>query len=387
MASLNIAKSALLATAGTFLRSVANSPTVTKAAPSANASIFAATEMGGGRNSTSNLSYPLNVAEDPQQGHYISFYIRQIESGKMEAIKKARKVIADRDQILKSSGVGGGGIIEAQGEDYVEALKTLSDAKKASAGVTTGSGKGGSKIVSTSLRMKKFPTKHMPGVISLYMPPSVQVSYESKYNDTEIGVLAHTGSEILDIFMRGGGDQKSTIDKLTATVEHLGAGGEEMLRNLALASLDVAAPGAKAIFAIERGKVITPKMELMFEGIGRRNFSFTFTFIPKSVTEAQVVKDIIFKFKYHMAANFEGTDIQGSRTMKFPDTFDIEYMHMSSPNVNLNKIATCALTKMDVEYGGDRYVAYDGGVPQTTKLTLNFTETEIITRDHIADGF
>ena len=387
MASLNIAKSALLATAGTFLRSVANSPTVTKAAPSANASIFDATEMGGGRNSTSNLSYPLNVAEDPQQGHYISFYIRQIESGKMEAIKKARKVLADRDAIERISGLGIDVGTAVPDEEIDNALKILSDAKKASAGATTGSGKSGSKIVSTSLQVKKLPTKHMPGVISLYMPPSVQVSYESKYNDTEIGVLAHTGSEILDIFMRGGGDQKSTIDKLTATVEHLGAGGEEMLRNLALASLDVAAPGAKAIFAIERGKVITPKMELMFEGIGRRNFSFTFTFIPKSGPEAQMVKDIIFKFKYHMAANFEGTDIQGSRTMKFPDTFDIEYMHMSSPNVNLNKIATCALTKMDVEYGGDRYVAYDGGVPQTTKLTLNFTETEIITRDHIADGF
>ena len=187
--------------------------------------------------------------------------------------------------------------------------------------------------------------------------------------------------------MRGGGDQKSTIDKLTATARQLGAGGEEMLRSLALASLDVAAPGAKAVFAIERGKVITPKMELMFEGIGRRNFSFTFTFIPKSGPEAQMVKDIIFKFKYHMAANFEGADIQGSRTMKFPDTFDIEYMHMGKKNDYLNKIATCALTKMDVEYGGDRYVAYDGGIPQTTKLTLNFTEFEIVTRTKIGEGY
>ena len=73
--------------------------------------------------------------------------------------------------------------------------------------------------------------------------------------------------------------------------------------------------------------------------------------------------------------------------MSFPDKFDIEYMHMADKNLNLNKISTCALTKMDVEYGGDRYVAYEGGVPQTTKLSLSFSEFDIITRDHIADGF
>ena len=42
---------------------------------------------------------------------------------------------------------------------------------------------------------------------------------------------------------------------------------------------------------------------------------------------------------------------------------------------------------MDVEYGGDRFVAYEEGVPQTTKLSLSFTEFEIITKDHIADGY
>ena len=42
---------------------------------------------------------------------------------------------------------------------------------------------------------------------------------------------------------------------------------------------------------------------------------------------------------------------------------------------------------MDVEYGGDRYVAYEDGVHQTTKLTLSFTEFEIITRSHIEQGF
>ena len=99
------------------------------------------------------------------------------------------------------------------------------------------------------------------------------------------------------------------------------------------------------------------------------------------------IHNIVYQFKYHMAANYVGGGANGLREMSFPDLFDIEYMHIGEQNLNLNRIATCALTKMDVEYGGDRYVAYEGGVPQTTKLSLNFTEMEIITKDHIKAGF
>ena len=118
-----------------------------------------------------------------------------------------------------------------------------------------------------------------------------------------------------------------------------------------------------------------------------RPFSFTFTFIPKSAQEADVVQNIILMFKTHMSADYAGQGASGTGSMSFPDQFDIEYMHIGKLNPNLNKIATCALTKMDVQYGGDRYVAYEDGVPQTTNLTLNFTEFEIITRELIEAGY
>ena len=51
--------------------------------------------------------------------------------------------------------------------------------------------------------------------------------------------------------------------------------------------LDTVAPGATALLALEKGAVRTPKMELMFEGIGRREFSYEFTFIPKDEAEAE----------------------------------------------------------------------------------------------------
>ena len=71
----------------------------------------------------------------------------------------------------------------------------------------------------------------------------------------------------------------------------------------------------------------------------------------------------------------------------------------SKQNNFLNKIATCYLTDMSVQYGGDRYKAYspsqterpagggEGAPPQRTDLTLNFAEIEIITQEDVDLGF
>ena len=65
------------------------------------------------------------------------------------------------------------------------------------------------------------------------------------------------------------------------------------------ASIDTIAPGAQALSQLASGSVVTPRMEMMFEGVGRRNFQYTFAFLPKSVQEAKLVEDIIYHFKFY----------------------------------------------------------------------------------------
>ena len=327
------------------------------------------------RNATVNLAYPLNVEGDPQQGHYITFYVRITDPAKLQALKKAK---ANVERIEKNIlGAGGGGPPGTKGSLDNLSAQQLDQYNRDKSVVDSGQAESG--IKQNSIVLKSRPTVRLKGAISLYMPPSVQVSYESKYGEQEIGFLAEGGYNIIKQFQSGAKSKDLAMSGLN-TLE-LGA------KKAILKTLDVAAPGAGALFALDEGRVITPKMELMFEGIGRRNFSFTFTFIPKSDQEAKVVKNIILMFKTHMSADYAGQGASGTGSMSFPDQFDIEYMHMGKLNPNLNKIATCALTKMDVQYGGDRYVAYEGGVPQTTNLTLNFTEFEIITRELIEAGY
>ena len=129
-------------------------------------------------------------------------------------------------------------------------------------------------------------------------------------------------------------------------------------------------------------------MELMFENVGRRNFSFTFAFIPKSVQEAKSIEKIIHSFKENMMPEF----VEGSqREMKIPNTFDIKYMYQNTENKFINKISSCFLKSMNVTYGGDRYTAYnpvDGSpVPQKSTITLSFGEIEVMHKDLIKRGY
>ena len=174
-------------------------------------------------------------------------------------------------------------------------------------------------------------------------------------------------------------DETCELINLSKTLSQLN------MKVAAIAALDVAAPGSKAVAQIQTGRAITPKMELMFNGIGRREFSYEFTFIPKSPQEADVVQRIVYQFKYHMASDYiEGS---GQREMEIPSTFDISYQYLGKENPYLNKISTCFLESVGVEYGGDRFQTYAEGVPQQTKLSLKFKEMEIITKSRIAEGY
>ena len=234
------------------------------------------------------------------------------------------------------------------------------------------------------------PTIRQEAVISLYMPPSVQVEYNVKYADQEIGTLAMLGSDAIKAFT---GTSGNTETKLKAVADALGPGAKEGITNLLNASLDTIAPGARALQQIESGKVITPRMEMMFEGVNRRSFSYTFAFMPKSVQEAKTIENIIYTFKENMMPEYSNPNTR--REMNIPNTFDITYMYQNKVNGFINKVSSCFLQNISVQYGADRYTAYEstdskfgkGTPPQKSQITLQFVELETLSKDMIKEGY
>ena len=232
------------------------------------------------------------------------------------------------------------------------------------------------------------------------MPPSVAVSYKSNYEDVEITSAAEAGADLIGGMLSGNMTAGGAIDTIKK-------GGKDFLIEKGIGALEEFG-GASAVAAaqISAGKIRSEKMELLFKGVARRTFSYSFVFIPKSQQESQDVDKIIYEFKKAMLPSYTSGFLGGSgndRTLSIPTTIDIEYFFDSGQggkrNNYLNKITTCYLTDMDVSFGGDRYVAYspsvtqrdagngEGAPPQRTSVTLNFSEIEIITQEDVDLGF
>ena len=356
------------------------------------------------------LSYPA-VPEGEGQGHYILFNINKFDKG---AVAKRREYLSAReieDQINSEYGGGGGFGFQATGSGAglgaVSSQNAFNRSQAEQRRVLARNhglvgydvsqrldhqimpGGDHARPNSQSIQLRFPTTVRSTTPISLYMPPSVQVAYNADYTDANIGFVADIGADIFRQIQSGNVDQ---MDKeyFDTALGNVGTSLEKFL----LGTLDVAAPGSKAMANIIRGRVITPKMELQFNGIGRREFSYEFTFMPKSSLEWLNVKEIIKQFKLNMSPNYvEGQDY---KEMELPGTFDITYMHQYGENNNMNKISTCALQSVEVAYGGDRFQAIedellgpttDYGVPAQTKLNLKFREMEIITKDMIEDNY
>ena len=345
-----------------------------------------------GKYTTNVLQYPMGVDNDPQQGHYILFNINvnkqpKLKKSKTPAMNKINDRIK-REYNLKEAftKLSNQGIDEGTGIAFTMPATTGIKSQ----GSTAASQKPavlGNKHDSKYAKMMEGSTR-LATSIALYMPPSVQTSYSPQYTDVEVGGIAEGLTAVKDMVMAIASGGKVT----DAMVQRGTEGAEQAVKKGAANVMDAFAPGIRALAQIDAGKIISNKMELSFEGVGRREFSYTFNFLPKSEQEAKVVDEIVNMFKFHSMPEFEGMT---GRTMTIPDTFDIEYMYRGSRNNFLNKISTCFCTGVQVAYGGDRYIAYettsgvhgDGNPPQKTALTLNFKEMEIITRERINEGY
>ena len=170
-------------------------------------------------------------------------------------------------------------------------------------------------------------TQRLAQAITLYMPPSVRVSYKSNYKNDEIGMRAGavqaltgpnqpSGASVIDAFQQGytegggwSGGVPDFIERVLggawqATASTLGESGVVGAALAIKGSADTFAPGISTLAQIALGSIVGSKMEVMFTDVGRRNFSFTFNFIPKSEQEARIVYDIVQTFKEHMLPEY-----------------------------------------------------------------------------------
>ena len=239
--------------------------------------------------------------------------------------------------------------------------------------------------------VERAPTTRLDTAIALYMPPTVNVTYASNYVDTEIGSAANLAGKMFD----GADAAQGVANNITQAVNQMldkEAIGEfaDFLRKMGLGAAGIipGAQGARELYEMKQGSIMTNRMELAFKGLPKRSFQYTFKMIPKSEKEANEVRNIVNAFKINMLPEMVDSS---TKRLRVPNTFDIKYMYVGQENEYLHKISTCVLENMNVTYGGDRYKTFEanaeGAPPVETTITLNFKEMEQITRERAREGF
>ena len=321
------------------------------------------------------LQYPLDLGTDGNS-HFIAFFVKQIEPAEAEIASPEGDKEEKKQKEAESNTLSKG----AQNKDKTAEQKQMNKKIDAANAKAFGTGK---KYL--SIQEKTRPTSKLVKTIALYFPPSVQQTYNLSYNEQEISRQAAFGASVIQGFMAQG----MTTEAFKSAVDPAMEGLKSVVNQMGIAALDQVAAGSSALIALNRGKVLAPKMEVMFENIGKRSFSYSFTFTPSSEREADEIDKIIKAFRFHASADY--ADDFGFE-LTIPDQFEIEYYTQNnSPNGYLHKIGTCVLESVDVTYGGDKMTWHEtnakGAPPTKTTLALSFKELMTVTKSAIEDGF
>ena len=136
--------------------------------------------------------------------------------------------------------------------------------------------------------------------IDLYMPPQIQTSYQSDWGQEELGML---GSAVDAGYGLANIDSWDDASKAWEVVKRTLK--ESGIRTAASAIQAVTPLNFETLRKTASSSITNPYMEVLFNGVQNRTFSFTFKMIPQSEREQESVKAIVDEFKFHRAPEFK----------------------------------------------------------------------------------
>lgn len=216
--------------------------------------------------------------------------------------------------------------------------------------------------------------------IALFIPEGMNNNYSHEWNTVSVtsafGLLGFAGQALS---ARNGAVEE--IDPYIAE-----AAGSIIGRVLG-AGEDFARLG---LFA-STGRTINPQLELLYSNPTLRTFDFEFLLNPKSKKESQAIKDIIYTFKYNAAPEIPLNS--SGRYFIPPAQFVIEFYgrdnQINDSTGYLFKTKKCVLNDITINYQGrnEQFTTFTDDAPTSISLRLRFTETVVISKNDIKEGY
>lgn len=356
---------------------------------------------------TSNTyRYPEDLGSNYERGHYLLIHINeQVKSryAMNATTNDVPTIIANRRKLgqtygsvnlagnIKTTGNAIQGLIGQQLNNIKSSIDNLfnSGSDNSLVNFATNLTQGVSNNISAFYNNLNNDTfvrtiKRTTDTVALYMPDTMAFDYSQQYSDLSLGnspisAAAAAGASLSDALKAG-----ASAAEIGRAVGNL----SPFVASYLLNQSDI----GKAIFASGTGAVQNPMLELLYTSPSFRSFRFEFMIYPRSENEAAQVQAIIGRLKFHQAPEYV-KDSSGY-FMVPPSEFDIKFMYNGRENPNIPKVSTCVLTDINVDYAPNGFSAYetleDGGrpslggtgMPVGIRLSLQFKETEILTKDN-----
>ena len=355
-----------------------------------------------------SFSYPKDITNNIQNGHYMLFYVNVQNRSKFQYNDFSGKPIPATKQVKikttesfgpESKGAGRTveKIVDVKGEGagvrayYQDRAKTISGTVYGQYEGLNVSLKSGiaKQRERTGIAAKQKTTTRVSDSVAIYLPPNVQDNTSATYNDMQTGMLGYMAATGIDFAKQlGSGDYEGAAKSL---IGGLGGFATEAAKRGAAGILEglTGSEGATQLGNRIFGQADNPYMEVLFESMNVRQFTYNFTFAPRNEDERDDVQAIIQLFRFHMAPELQGGQ---SRFLTLPSEFDIHYMYQAKDGTNsendyYNKIATCVLENVAVDYTPGAVRSFADGSPTQITMTLVFKETEALTKDKINAGY
>lgn len=233
--------------------------------------------------------------------------------------------------------------------------------------------------------------------IILPLPQQLTDSYDINVQQADLGVLGAAavglatsgvgiGDAIKGAFNQFGDAVESTSGNLTGGQ----SGITEALSNISgyakFASrnvLDQFGPGLSLASDVIRGDAINPHTTLNFDGIGLKQFQFSWQLAPRNEKESDELKNIIEKFKSHILPKYStltGGGAAGNQSLdrallKYPD---LALIRLNGVNQNhFVKFQPGMISNFTVDYTPQGNVLVEGGKPAIVNISFTLQEAQI----------
>lgn len=334
------------------------------------------TEVGGGIGS-SIYSFPKDLLENEETKHYILFEIYDDDTATVNATKRSiarggtnaeqwtNQVRNERDYGRPPTTTAGNLVQEYSGRvtENIEYASPKLIAEDISKNLTTVLNNTGS-----TTRFSRANTRSLDSIV-LPLPQTLNLSdgWEWEMVGFKKNIVGNLASSIFSGSWEGFAQGSS--DSLTQAMNSaMGKVAQTTMEN------------ADRLFGAQSRIVSNPRKEMLFNEPTNRTISFEYDFVPRNDFEAKSIKDITDLFKFYASPDRKN---DANIIYKYPAEFQIYFISNDQENPFISKLARVVLTSIETNYMGAGVASMlKNNSPSRIKVTMSFSETELLDRRH-----